>query len=177
MQKETTMREGKSPLSLEEIALHFDLTPHPEGGFYKETWRSSGTIPQQALPVDYAGPRCYCTLILYLLGPGQKSKLHRLRQDETWHFYQGGPLELTHISPQGELTAIRLGQDIPGGELPHYVVPAGHWFGATPAQHSAYCLAGCTVAPGFEFADFELADAAALLGLYPALAEPIRALA
>lgn len=157
-----------------EIVEHFGLKPHPEGGFYAEIWRSQGLIAAAALPPEFAGSRPYCTLILYLLGRGDKSALHRLRQEEVWHFHLGGPLELVHISPHGQPAAVRLGQNFRTGDLPHCVVPAGHWFGARPAPESPYCLVGCTVAPGFEFADFTMAAGPELAARFPRLAGLIR---
>ena len=142
-----------------------------------ETYRSEGIIPQKARPGAFSGPRHYSTLIMRLLRSGDKSAPHRLHQDEAWHFYLGGPLELTHISPQGALTRVRLGRDVLNGEAAAYVVPAGHWFGARPCPGAEFCLLGCTVAPGFDFADFEAADDGELEKLFPDLAEVIRELA
>ena len=161
------MTKPNNTSPLDELTALYNLQSHVEGGWYAETYRSAGTIPREALPGGFTGPRHYSTLIMYLLRQGDKSALHRLRQDEIWHFYLGGPLELVHIPPQGALTRVRLGQDVLGGELVHYVIPAGHWFGARPCPGAEFCLLGCTVAPGFDFADFELARREDLLRLYP----------
>lgn len=168
------MPAAKNHPSVEDLIAFYNLKPHVEGGWYAETYRSEGIIPREALPGVFSGPRHYSTLIMYLLRPGDKSALHRLHQDEAWHFYQGGPLELVHISPQGVLTHVRLGQDVLNGEAAAYVVPAGHWFGARPCPDSKFCLLGCTVAPGFDFADFEAADGKELEKLFPDLAEVVR---
>ena len=168
------MPAAQKPLSVEDLIAFYNLKPHVEGGWYAETYRGAGIILQAALPGVFSGPRHYSTLIMYLLRPGDKSVLHRLHQDEVWHFYQGGPLELAHISPQGVLTRVRLGQDVLGGEAAAYVVPAGDWFGARPYPGADFCLLGCTVAPGFDFADFEAADGKELEKVFPDLAEVIR---
>ena len=168
------MNEHKNMPSPDDLAALYGLQPHVEGGWYAETYRSNGLIPQDALPDGFPGPRCYSTLIMYLLQRGDKSALHRLRQDESWHFYLGGPLELVHISPNGLLSRVRLGQDVLGGEVVQYVVPAGHWFGARPSPGSEFCLLGCAVAPGFDFADFEVADGKRLALEFPGLTEVIK---
>lgn len=156
------------------LARHFNMQPHPEGGYFVETYRSTGLIPAQALPEKFGAQRVYSTTILYLLEGGDKSCLHRIRQDEGWHFYLGGPLRLVIISPAGDLQEIRLGQDILAGEQVQYTVPAGYWFGATPLPGAAYSFVGCTVAPGFEFADFELGKTDELTELFPHLQDVIR---
>jgi predicted cupin superfamily sugar epimerase len=144
------------------------LTPHPEGGYFRETYRAADTIAAAALPAGFAGPRAVSTAIYYLLEAGQCSRLHRIRSDEVWHFYAGDPLVVAEIAPDGTLRETRLGSDIARGCRPQHVVPAGAWFGSYPAPGSRFCLVGCTVAPGFDFADFELADRAALLRSFPA---------
>lgn len=157
------------------IIDHYGMHRHPEGGYYLETYRSTGSIPQQALPGGFSGDRAYATAILYLLEAGERSNLHRIRQDETWHFYLGGPLLLVAISPDGAFSEIRLGQDIANGEHLQYTVPAGYWFGATPMADTDYSLVGCTVAPGFDFADFEMGGRDRLTELFPNLVSTIRA--
>jgi len=149
------------PLSPSEIINTLGLSPHPEGGYYKETYRSTGIIP--------AIRRNYATAIYYLLSKGDKSHLHRIKQDEIWHFYLGDRLRLCMISPEGEYREIALGQQILSGESLQYVVPAGWWFGATPAEDGTWSLVSCTVAPGFDFADFEMADSAKLIAQFPHL--------
>lgn len=146
---------------------HHDLVPHPEGGYYRETYRSAGIIPAGALAPAFGGDRHYSTAILFLLESGDVSRLHRIRSDEIWHFYGGGPLRLAMISPDGRAGEIVLGPDIGAGEHVQYVVPAGVWFGATPAEGSAFSFVGCTVSPGFDFADFEMGDKNVLKTLFP----------
>jgi len=148
-------------LSASEIINTLGLLPHPEGGYFKETYRSAGVISTLQ--------RNYATAIFYLLANGDKSHLHRIKQDEIWHFYLGGRMRLYMISPEGEYQEVILGQDILNGELLQYVVPAGWWFGAAPAEGVEYSLVSCTVAPGFDFADFEIADKEKLIAQFPHL--------
>lgn len=144
------------------------LQPHPEGGFFRETWRSPEIYPQNALPARFAGPRAASTAILYLLRAGEHSHLHRLRADEVWHHYDGGALHLHVLTPEGQYQRLALGRDVAAGETLQCVVPHGCWFGAEPAPGSAFTLTGCTVAPGFEFADFEMGARESLLAAFPA---------
>jgi len=128
------------------------LLPHPEGGWFKEVYRSSEQIAEDALPERFGGGRSFSTAIYFLLNAGEVSRLHRIRQDEVWHFYDGDALHLHRIRPDGEHIEHLVGRS--GGALPMAVVPAGDYFGAEVAG-DGYSLVGCTVAPGFDFADFE----------------------
>lgn len=152
---------------IEALIASLDLRPHPEGGFYRETYRASELIPNAGLPARFHGDRAQSTAIYYLLRAGDRSKLHRIRSDEVWHFYDGDPLVIIAIGPNGHLTETALGRDFAAGQVPQHVVPAGHWFGSTPANGGSYALVGCTVAPGFDFADFELAQRDGLLEEFP----------
>jgi uncharacterized protein len=143
------------------------LKKHPEGGYYRETYRCAETAPAQALPPRFDGPRAFSTAILYLLRGGEFSAFHRLRSDEVWHFYDGHPLTLHVIDPQGQLVTLRLGDNPSRGTSLQAVVAAGCWFAAELEARRGFALVGCTVAPGFDFADFELAGREALAGLYP----------
>jgi uncharacterized protein len=163
-------------LSKEEIVSHFNLLPHPEGGFYRESYRAAGTIPKNALSNEFKGDRNYSTAIYYLLPEGSQSLLHRLHSDEQWHFYLGGPMTLVQISPDGILRKIVLGTDIARGQEVQYVVPANHWFGGFPNPGSRFSFVGCTVAPGFDFADFELGGRKELGDKFPNLHEIIERL-
>jgi predicted cupin superfamily sugar epimerase len=160
-------------ISVEELIRRFDLKRHPEGGYYKESYRSSEIISREALPSRYKGDRSFSTSIYFLLPSGTVSRLHRIASDEIWHFYLGGPLELLQVSPGGKMERVILGQDVAAGQKVQRVVPAGYWFGARPADGSAYSFVGCTVAPGFHFADFEPADSADLSLRFPALKKEI----
>ena len=156
----------------QDIVKHFNMQPHPEGGFYVETYRSAGSIPATALPEGW-GEHNWSTGILFLLKAGDCSHFHRIRQDEMWHFYLGGPMRLAMLHPDGRYKEIILGQDILAKQSVQFTVPAGVWFAATPCAGSAFSLVGCTVAPGFAFADFELAKQSELLALYPHQAKAI----
>lgn len=131
------------------------LEPHPEGGFYRETYRSDELIGN--LPHRYCGLRAFGTAIYFLLRAGEVSRLHRLRSDEIWHWYGGGALVVGTLSADGTWTEHRLGFDWQAGERPQLVVARGAWFGAWVAAGGDFALVGCTVAPGFDFADFEFA--------------------
>jgi predicted cupin superfamily sugar epimerase len=123
-----------------------------------------------------SGDRPFSTSIYFLLKAGDVSRLHRLRSDETWHFYAGGPLTVAEISPKGAVTKTTLGRDLAAGHTFQHVVPAGAWFGAWPEAGTEFSFAGCTVAPGFDFRDFELARREELLELFPHAAELIKKL-
>jgi predicted cupin superfamily sugar epimerase len=146
------------------------LSPHPEGGFFKETYRSQEIIPTQALPSRFSGDRALCTSIYYLLEAGDFSAFHRIKSDELWHFYAGGPLDL-HMLHEAMHTHVVIGNDIAAGQHIQFVVPAGAWFASTPARDAAYSLVGCTVSPGFDFADFEMAERSALTKQYSEFAD------
>jgi hypothetical protein len=143
------------------------LEPHPEGGYYRETYRSDETLPAAALPDRFDDGRDVAALIYFLLPADSFSALHRIRQDEAWHFYAGAPVTLHQIAPDGAYATCTLSRTVDEGHRPHAVVPAGTWFGATVDADDGYALAGCTTAPAFDFADFELADRAALVDAYP----------
>ena len=139
-----------------ELIKQLQLSPHPEGGHYRETYRAS-TLVETA-----RGPRPASTAILFLLSAGERSHWHRIHSDEGWHFHGGGPLLVHQLSANGHLQTTRIGMALQNGEQPHHVVPAGDWFAAETAPGSDWSLVSCTVAPGFDFADFELASAAQL---------------
>jgi uncharacterized protein len=136
-----------------------DLAPHPEGGWYRETWRAG----PRSVPPGYPGPREAATVIYFLLTPGEESAWHRVRSDEVWLWHSGGPLILldggTDGRPAAEapdrLAAVTLGPDLAAGQLPQHVIPGGHWRAARLAGDSEV-LVSCVVAPGFDFADFTL---------------------
>jgi hypothetical protein len=132
--------------SADAIIKKLDLKPHPEGGHYRETFRDAR--------VDAQG-RSVSSLIYFLLGAGDVSDWHRVDATEIWHYYAGAPLVLTQ-SPNGhDASALHLGPDVLAGQHPQIVVPANHWQTATSL--GAWTLVGCTVAPAFDFAGFELA--------------------
>lgn len=146
----------------------YHMQPHPEGGYFAETYRATEQVPHAALPARFGGSRSFSTAIYFLLEGHHFSALHRIQADELWHFYAGDPLEVFVIHPESsELEIIRLGPDPEAGEVFQAVVPAGAWFGSRPVAGAAYSLVGCTVAPGFDFADFELAERETLLAAFP----------
>ena len=142
-----------------------DLAPHPEGGWYRETWRAAPSWQ----PDGYPGPRAAATGIYFLLSPGEESAWHRVRSDEVWLWHSGGPLLLLdggggdsdpdNVSdpdlPSQQPRAVTLGADLAGGEVPQHVIRAGHWQSARPAGDTEV-LVSCVVAPGCDFADFTL---------------------
>lgn len=154
-------------LTVKEIVKQLELQPHPEGGYFKETYRSDTQIPKTILGDAFDGPRNVCTGIFYLLESGDFSALHKINQDEMWHFYLGDGLELTQISESGELTTVTIGNDLLKGEVLQYVVPSQCWFGARVVKPNSFALVGCTVAPGFDFNDFILGDRDMLLSKFP----------
>lgn len=146
---------------------HLSLQPHPEGGYFAETYRSAEVLPQPALPARFSGDRALSTAIYFLLEGTQFSALHRIRADELWHFYTGESLHVVVLTPAGTPYTIRLGPDAAAGEVFQAVVPAGSWFGSYLPGGTGFALVGCTVAPGFDFADFELGTRAQVLALFP----------
>ena len=143
------------------------LTSHVEGGAFREVYRSELKISQKALPVFFQGDRNISTSIYFLLSDGQFSAFHRIASDELWHFYFGDALLIYEIGHSGVLTVHRLGSNIEKGESFQVLIRAGSWFASRPAEDSEYALVGCTVSPGFDFAEFELADRAMLVKQYP----------
>ena len=152
---------------IQKLIQQFDLQPHPEGGWYKQTYKSSETIAASALPGRFEGDRVFSTAIYFLLEKGNFSAFHRIKSDECWHFYAGDPLEIFVIRQNGSLETIIMGNDIDKVQQFQYIVPASCWFASRPASGSEYCFVGCTVSPGFDFADFELADAGKLSREFP----------
>lgn len=150
----------------EDIVKRLALSPHPEGGFYRETWRSPLTL--RDLP--HGAARQASTAIYFLLPAGTFSALHRVASDEVWHHYGGDPLDLHELDDAGKHTVVRLGLDLGHGQLPQHVVPGGRWQAAEPVG-DRYTLCGCTVAPGFDFVDFEMPSRAEVIRLFPQHAE------
>lgn len=143
------------------------LSTHREGGSFREVYRSPLNIPKQNLPDAFKGDRSFGTSIYYLLARGQFSAFHRIASDEIWHFYFGDPLIIYEIENNGVLIEHLLGVDFEKGQTFQCVIKAGNWYASRPAKNSQYSLVGCTVAPGFDFEDFELADREKLTKLFP----------
>ncbi len=145
---------------------NLSLLPHPEGGYYKETYRSLERISKLHLPDSFSGDRNYCTAIYFLLTSDNFSAFHRIKQDEIWHFYEGDILNVHVISPEGNYIKHRVGP-VSKGLHPQLLVPKGYWFASNIENIEGYCLVGCTVAPGFDFKDFELAKRINLRNKFP----------
>lgn len=153
--------------SIDALIAQLRLTPHPEGGYFRETYRSSGEIPEACLGPQYTGVRNYSTCIYFLLTSAKFSAFHRIKQDEIWHFYDGAPIRLHMLSALGDYSNHLIGRDLEKGEVPQFIVPGGNWFAAEVIHQDSYSLVGCTVAPGFTFADFELKSREVLISLFP----------
>ncbi|HLF10418.1 MAG TPA: cupin domain-containing protein [Gammaproteobacteria bacterium] len=154
--------------AVKRIVERFELEPHPEGGFYREVYRSSVLIDHPGINGTRAAKRCGGTFIYFLLAEQQFSAFHRLRwTDEIWHLYAGGPLELHTIDEADRYAKHVLTNDLERGE-PTSVVAAGCWQAARLAPGGAWAFCGCTVAPGFEFADFQMPPARDLVDAHPA---------
>jgi len=151
-----------------EIIERLHLEAHPEGGFYKETYRSDFLIK-----TDQQQTRNISTAIYFLLKDDDKSLFHRIQSDELWFFHQGEALEIVCIE-NNELRTIILGNDIANGEVPQAKIPANVWFGSRIKNAIGYSLVSCTVAPGFDFLDFEMADREMLTLEFPHLKEIIQ---
>jgi uncharacterized protein len=148
------------------------LRPHPEGGFFCEVYRSRSTINAARLTFKYEGDRNVSTSIYYLLEGSQISHFHKLRSDEIWHFYRGSALVL-HCISEGCYSKIIVGNKIDDNEVPQYIVPAETWFAAEVMDKNSFSLLGCTVAPGFDYRDFELAIRDDLVKQFPQYKEII----
>ncbi|HED05542.1 MAG TPA: cupin domain-containing protein [Ignavibacteria bacterium] len=145
----------------------FGLEKHPEGGYFKETYRSGEIIQKDFLPVRYSGARTFSTLIYFLLQGEQISYFHKLKSDEIWHFYDGSSLTIYLIKNEYEIIEIILGNDVQNNESFQAIIPKDNWFAAEVMNKNSYSLVGCTVAPGFDFKDFELSKRKELLKTYP----------
>jgi predicted cupin superfamily sugar epimerase len=164
-------------MTAEEIITLLKLRPHPkEGGFFSETYRAGETIPPGVLPSRYVGPRAFGTGIYYLLTPAVFSAMHRLQSDEIFHFYLGDPVEMLQLSPDGTGKTVVLGSNLLAGMQPQVIVPRGIWQGSRLVAGGKFALLGCTVAPGFEFVDYEHGRRNDLIGSHPQFREKIAAL-
>lgn len=164
---------GEAP----EVAMlvrELGLVPLPEeGGLFAETYRSSGVIPGGAVPGRHATPRRFSTAIYYLVTPGRFSCLHRVASTEVFHFYRGDAVQMLQLHPEGSARTLVIGPDVAAGQRPQVVVGRGVWQGTRLVEGGRYALLGCTVAPGFEYEDYEHGQRAALTALYPGVADEI----
>lgn len=163
-------------LTAERLIKLLNLKPHPEGGYYAETYRSEELIASEALPDRYSGPRSFGTAIYYLLTPETFSAIHRLTTDEIYHFYLGDPVELIRLEPDGSGRSMMLGNDVAGGMQLQAVISRGTWHGSRLFEGGKYALLGTTVAPSFEFVDNEAGRRSDLILAYPSSRDSIIAL-
>jgi uncharacterized protein len=151
--------------NIQSLIDHLQLQPHPEGGYFRETYRSTGIIDGKELSLD--SDRNFSTAIYFMLTSDNFSAFHRIKSDEVWHFYAGAPLYVHVIDQLGVYHRHQAGINIEKGEVPQLVVKAGDWFGSSVATKDSFSLVGCTVAPGFDFRDFEMAERDKLLREFP----------
>jgi predicted cupin superfamily sugar epimerase len=170
-------RDDHPPLTAEDVIARLGLEPLAiEGGWFRETHRSPTMLPAHALPPVYAGDRATSTTIYYLLTPSTFSALHRLPSDEVYHFLHGDPVEMLQLPPGAPARRVTLGPDLRAGEHLQEIVPAGVWQGSRLRPGGIWALMGVTVAPGFEYADYQHANVDALCATWPDAADQIRAL-
>ncbi|HEX7006350.1 MAG TPA: cupin domain-containing protein [Alphaproteobacteria bacterium] len=165
-------------ITAQDVIDRLGLEPHPvEGGYFRETYRAAETVPAAALDSAYAGARAHSTAIYYLLTPDGYSAMHRVRSDEVYHFYLGDPIEMLQLVPGGGGRTVLIGPDILAGMHPQLVVPRGVWQGSRLAAgwRHGFALLGATVAPGFDYADYEHGDRAALVAQWPMFEAQIKA--
>lgn len=143
------------------------LLPHPEGGYYREVYRSGDILLAENLPGSYTGNRNISTSIYFLLKGRDFSAFHKLKSDELWHFYDGSSVKISVIDNDRFYSEILLGKNISEGELFQTVIKKNSWFAAELTDKSSFALVGCTVSPGFDFQDFEMADRDELIKQYP----------
>lgn len=159
------------------LVRELGLVPLPqEGGLYAETYRSGRVLPAFSAGPGQTGPRACSTAIYYLVTPTRFSSLHRVASTEVFHFYLGDPVWMLQLAPDGSGSTRVIGTDLPAGQRPQVVAPRGVWQGTRLVPGGRFALLGCTVSPGFDFADYEQGERAALTRAYPAWAEEIAAL-
>ncbi len=144
-----------------------NLKTHPEGGYYKEVYRSNEIIDESSLPERFRGTRCLSTSIYFLLKGDEFSAFHKIKSDEIWHFHAGTGLKFYIIDKEGELSVFKLGSDFEKEEQFQITIPKESWFAAKVIHKNSFTLVGCTVAPGFDFSDFELGKKDELIQKYP----------
>jgi predicted cupin superfamily sugar epimerase len=166
-------------LTAQQIISALQLRPHPiEGGHFRETYRASGMVPASLLPPGYPpeGSRSLGTSIYYLLTPETFSEMHRLPTEEVFHFYLGGPVRMLQLMADGSGREVIIGPDILVGQQPQVIVPAGVWQGSALEPGVEFALLGATMAPGFDYADYEQGRSADLVARYLAYGDAIRRL-
>jgi predicted cupin superfamily sugar epimerase len=151
----------------------YQLEPHPEGGYFKRTYTAKTLLDKESLGDVFEGNRVISSAIYYLLTEGSFSAFHRIKSDELWHFYHGVALNIHVLYPNGKYELRKLGSSISNGESFQLTIEAGCWFASVPVNPDGFSFVGCTVSPGFDFADFELAKYESLAQIYPEQAELI----
>lgn len=146
------------------------LIKHPEGGYYREVYRSAEFVHKKNLPDRYSSFRSFSTSIYFLLESNEFSAFHRLKSDEIWHFYEGSAITIVILFPEGEIKKVTLGRNVDKNESYQTLIPKGCWFAAQVNQSESFSLVGCTVAPGFDFEDFEIGRKESLINLFPEFA-------
>ena len=155
---------------------NLELLRHPEGGYFKEIYRSGEKLASDSLPERFTNDRNYSTSIFYLLNENDFSSFHRIKSDEIWHFYAGTSMMIYILDEKGSLQKRRIGNDPEMGDELQVMITGQQWFAAEVIDKNSYGLVGCTVAPGFDFEDFELADKELLIAEYPRYKELINRL-
>ena len=163
-------------MDAKELVKHFKLEKHPEGGYFKEVYRSDGIITSANLTHDFVGDRNYATSIYFLLTSDSFSAFHKINQDEIWHFYTGSTLKIHLISPDGTYSFVLVGNDFKKGEVPQFTVPAHYYFAAEVLAENSFAFVGCSVSPGFDFRDFTLPSFETLAAEFPNHKEIIKRL-
>jgi len=166
-----------SKKKIHSLISNLGLLPHPEGGYYKNTYQSTERISDTELSVNFEGERKLYTSIYFLLTSDDVSHFHRLKSDELWYFHAGSPLTIHVIHENGAYEEIKLGMNLENGEVPQALVPKNSIFGSSVNDKDTFSLVGCMVSPGFEFKDFELFTQDELLLKYPQHEEIILKLA
>lgn len=154
---------------IDELIQLLELQPHPEGGFFRETYRCADSVSGPSLPERYGAEqtRSVSTAIYYMLTENNFSTMHRVQSDEIYHFYLGSPLEMLLLYESGSSEIIHIGSDVTAGQRPQFVIPRGVWQGSRVLSPGKFALVGATVAPGFDFADFEEGTRSELGAKYP----------
>lgn len=154
-------------INIQDIVQKLELAPHPEGGWFRETYRSPLEIVATSMVPEMEGPRNLLTSIYYLLAGSQVSKFHKLLADEIWYFHSGTGCVLHLINSYGTYDQIHLGLNLSEGQIPQVLVPAGTWFGAEVSDRKGHALVGCAMAPGFDFKDWQMGEREALIRAFP----------
>lgn len=151
----------------EYLIKQLELSKHPEGGYYRQVYKSDECIKEDYLPERFHSSHAMSTAIYFMLTNKEYSAFHIIKQDELWHHYEGGTIEIVIIEQDGTLSKKLLGKNFEKGEEPLVVVPYGVYFSARLLDDESYSLVGCTVSPGFEFDDFYMPTKNELIALYP----------